>query len=123
MTTIIDTTIVTYHGAQRAKERQNLKNPRSVDKNVRLARARGKRAEDCASWERSFLIQESQDDCTAVAYQDFCYIFNSKGACVTLYPLPVWFGKKKAFHGKERIRNYRRFCRDYTDFTMREILN
>ena len=123
MNTAIDTTIVTFHGAQRAKERQNLKNPRSIEKNMQLALQRGKRAEDFSSWERNFLSTEAKNNCTAVAYNNFCYIFSADDACVTLYPLPVWFGKKKRFHGKERIRNYKQYCRNNADFTMREFLS
>lgn len=122
MNTMIDTSIVTVHGARRAKERHNLKNWRSVEKNVQLAIRRGKRAEDCTSWEREFLSTIARDDCTAIAYNNFCYIFSADGACVTLYPLPVWFGKKKAFNGKERIRNYRSYCRHNTDFFMGDMV-
>lgn len=123
MNTMINTSIVTVHGAIRAKERQNLKNIRSVEKNVQLAIQRGKRAEDCTSWERSFLAQEAREGYTAVAYNSFCYIFGDGGSCITMYPLPAWFGKKKAFDGKERIRNYKRYYRFHTAYDMSGILN
>lgn len=121
MNMTIDTTIVTIHGAQRAKERRNVKNIRSAEKNISLAVQRGKRAEDCSSWERNFLAATSRDDCTAVAYNNFCYIFSSDDVCITLYPLPAWFGKKKRFDGKERIRNYKRYCRNNDCFCCRDI--
>ena len=112
----IDTTIVTIHGVSRAKERCNVKNVRSAEKNVTLAVQRGKRAEDCTSWEREYLSKEAHDDCMAIAYNNFCYIVNPAGACVTLSPLPSWFGKKKHFDGKERIRNYKKYCRNNSRF-------
>jgi hypothetical protein len=112
----IDTTIVTIHGASRAKERCNVKNVRSAEKNVTLAIQRGKRAADCTSWERAYLESEAYDDCIAVAYNNFCYIFNPSGVCVTIYQLPAWFGKKKHFNGKERIRNYKKYCRSNRSF-------
>ena len=112
----IDTTIVTIHGVCRAKDRCNVKNIRSAEKNVALAIQRGKRAEDLTSWEREYLSKEAHDDCTAIAYNNFCYIVNPAGVCVTLYPLPSWFGKKKHFDGKERIRNYKKYCRNNSRF-------
>ena len=109
----IDTTIVTVHGVSRAKERCNVKNVRSAEKNVTLAIQRGKRADDCTSWERTYLENEAHDDCVAVAYNNFCYIINPAGVCVTIYQLPAWFGKKKHFNGKERIRNFKKYNRNY----------
>ena len=117
----IDTTIVTVHGVSRAKERCNVKNVRSAEKNIMLALQRGKRAEDLTSWERAYLSKEAHDDCTAIAYNNFCYIVNPAGVCVTLYPLPSWFGKKKHFNGKDRIRNYRQYCRNIVTFDTREL--
>lgn len=112
----IDTTIVTIHGVSRAKERRKVKNVRSAEKNVTMAIQRGKRAEDCTSWERAYLSNEAYDNCVAIAYNNFCYIVNTAGVCVTLYPLPIWFGKKKHFNGKERIRDYKQYCRNNMDF-------
>ena len=63
--------------------------------------------------ERSFLEGECKYGNTAIAYNNFCYIFSAEGVCVTLYPLPVWFGKKKQFNGKEKVRNpkkYTKYC-------------
>lgn len=122
MNTIINTGVVTTHGIQRAKERQNLKNIRSVEKTVQLAIQRGRRAEDCTSWERNYLSKECRNGCTAVAYNNFCYIINDTGICVTIYPLPAWFDKKKAFNGKERIRNFKRYYRHNADFYMQGIV-
>lgn len=123
MKTTIDTTVVTVHGVSRAKDRCNVKNVRSAEKNVTLAIQRGKRAEDLTSWEREYLRKEAHDDCTAIAYNNFCYIVNASGACVTLYPLPAWFGKKKHFNGKERIRNYKQYCRNNSSYGIRELIS
>lgn len=108
----VDTSIATIHGVDRMKDRCNMKNQRSAVKSIRLALMRGKRAEDCTSWERSYLSNEAYADCVAIAYNGFCYIINSKGQCVTVYPLPAWFGKKKHFDGKERIRDYKKYCKN-----------
>lgn len=109
--TYINYDIATHHGAQRVKERRNLKNSRAIEKQFILAVQRGKTAKDFTSWERNYLTNKAYDDCTTVAYNDFCYIFNSAGACVTLTPLPDWFGKKKHFDGKERIRDYKKYSK------------
>ena len=101
----------TLHSIDRAMERCSLKNQRSAEKNISRAIQRGKRAEDCTSWERSYLSKEAHDNCTAVVYNSFCYIINESGLCVTIYPLPAWFGKKKHFDGKERIRDYKKYCK------------
>ena len=119
----IDTTIVTVHGVSRAKERCNLKNVRSTEKNVALAIQRGKRAEDCTSWERAYLSKEAYDGCTAIAYNNFCYIFNADDVCVTIHALPSWFGKKKHFDGKERIRNFKQYCRNHMAFDTCEMMS
>lgn len=112
----IDTSIATMHGVDRIKERCNLKNQRSAVKSIKLALKRGKRAEDFTSWERDYLSKEAYGDCFAIAYNSFCYIVNSQGSCVTVYPLPAWFGKKKHFDGKERIRDYKKYCKNNTGY-------
>lgn len=101
----------TVHSIERAKERAGLSEKRA-SKMIKLAIERGKRAEDFTSWERDFLIREPSDNCIAVAYNNYCYIVNEEGFCVTLYPLPEWFGKKKHFNGKERIRNMKVYSRN-----------
>ena len=108
---MIDTTITTIHGVQRAKERCNLKSIRAAEKQIALALTRGKVAEDFTSWEQDYLRNEAYDGCVAVAYNNFCYIINTDGRCVTLHALPNWFGRKKHFDGKDRIRNPKRYAK------------
>lgn len=118
---MFDTTITTYHGVQRAKERCNLKSDKAAEKQISLALSRGKRAQDFTSWERNYLENEAHDNCIAIAYNNFCYIVNSNGICVTLHPLPSWFGKKKQFNGKERIRNAKQYSRHHAAFDCHEM--
>ena len=117
MTTTINYT--TCHSIDRAKERARL-NERKATKMIEYALKRGKSANDFNSMERSYLEKEGQGGCTAIAYNNFCYIVNENGFCVTLYPLPVWFGKKKRFDGKEKIRNPKKYSKNY-DFQSREF--
>lgn len=100
----------TVHCLDRAKERAGF-NERKAEKMIELALKRGKRAQDFSSWEHDYLCAEACDECIAVAYNGYCYIINPEGFCITLYPLPAWFGKKKHFNGKERIRDYKKYCK------------
>ena len=107
--------VSTVHSLRRAKERCGIKNHHTAKRNIDMALIRGRKAEDCTSWERSYLEQECCGNCTAIAYNNFCYIVNEYGVCVTVYALPQWFGKKKHFDGKERIRNYKKYWRCNAD--------
>ena len=102
----------TIHSLERAKERIGC-NKKNAEKQIERALVRGKKADDFTSWEKSFLQGESSETTTAIAYNNYCYIVSSDGMCVTLYPLPVWFGKKKHFDGKEKIRNMKVYARNY----------
>lgn len=102
----------TLHSLERMKDRCNVKNAKAAERIVRLALERGKSADDFTSWERSYLDAEGRNHCRAIAYKDHCYIVNEENICVTVYRLPAWFGKKKHFNGKERIRNLKKYCRN-----------
>lgn len=98
----------TKHSVERMKDRLGV-NERKAEKRIADTIERGLTAEAFSSWERSFLAKEAHGDCTALAYNGYCYIVNADKICVTLYPLPVWFGKKKHFDGKEKIRNFKKY--------------
>lgn len=100
----------TIHCIERAKERTGT-NERKAYKMISLALERGKTSEDFTSWERDYLQNEAANNCVALAYNGYCYIVNEDGFCITLYKLPSWFGKKKHFNGKERIRDYKKYCK------------
>ena len=106
--------VASLHGIRRVRERCGVKNNAAAEMNIMRAIARGKCAEDFSSWEHTYLKSEAHDGCIAIAYNGFCYIVNSKGICVTVHTLPQWFGKKRAFRGKERIRDRKRYLR-YND--------
>ena len=103
--------MTTIHSLDRAKERLGM-NKKVAIKQIRLALERGKTSEEFSSWERNFLGKEAYDGCKAIAYNGYCYIFNDMDICVTMYPLPVWFGKKKHFDGKNRIKNYKSYSKN-----------
>jgi len=111
---MLTTSHATIHSLDRAKERIGC-NEKAADKQFRLAIERGKTYEDFTSWEQKYLAKEAYDGCVAVAYNGYCYIVNELGFCVTVYQLPAWFGKKKHFNGKERIRNMKSYARNNSD--------
>ena len=106
MSTVFST--ATYHSLERAKERAGL-SEKKASKMITTALKKGKRADDFNSMEKSYLEREAHNNCIAIAFNGFCYIVNSDGFCVTLYKLPSWFGKKKKFDGKEKIRNHKKY--------------
>ena len=100
----------TIHCINRAKERAGV-NEKRAERMVALAMERGKTADAFTSWERSYLKGEETEEYIAVAFAGYCYLISYTGHCVTMYPLPSWFGKKKHFDGKERIRDYKKYCK------------
>lgn len=98
----------TKHSIERMKDRLGI-NERKAEKRITDAITRGSKANAFSSWERSFLENEAHDGYTAIAYNGYCYIVSSDNVCITLYPLPAWFGKKKHFDGKEKIRNFKKY--------------
>ena len=105
-------TKATYHSIERAKERFS-KNEKTATKNIRLALERGKKATNFASKEREYLENVAKGDVVALAYNNFCYIVNENGFCVTMYALPEWFGKKRFYDRKKPIRNVKAYSRNY----------
>ncbi len=101
----------TNHFIDRAKERAGI-NEKKAERMISLALERGKTSEDFTSWEREYLKREEHDNCIAIAYAGFCYIFTYQRDCLTVYQLPTWFGKKKHYNGKERIRDYKKYCKN-----------
>ena len=105
----------TYHSIERSKERLGL-NERRAEKTIQLAIERGKFYDDFdSSRERKFLEQHTDSNAYAVAYNGFCYIISNTGFCITLYELPVWFGKKKRYEGKTKIKDYKKYTQNYMD--------
>ena len=108
----------TYHSIQRANERTRY-NGKSAIRFISNGIERGKTANDFTQSERKYLLDKQHDNCIAKAYNGFCLIINEVGECVTIYPLPEWFGKKRYYKEKSRIRNAKRYfksCAAYAAF-------
>ncbi len=100
------------HAIERSKERLN-QNSKQAMRQIKLALERGKSAKDCTgSIEKKFLLDRCNISAYAVAYNGCCYIFeNRTDRVVTVYSLPGWWGKKKHYKGKERIRKAKTYYR------------
>ena len=103
--------MTTRHSIQRAHERLGL-NEKRAQRVIALAYTRGKRLGDYRGSDFRYLRSLCEEGHEAVVYQDAIYIFSPDGVCVTLYPTPRWFGTRRNYDGKERIRNVRRFFRE-----------
>ena len=95
------------HSIGRAKERAGLSRKRA-EKMMNLARERGLGFEDCRwSIDRMFLLYRTNEVAVALALNGHCFKFKRGTAdCLTMYPLPKHFGKKKTFYGNNRISKY-----------------
>lgn len=98
----------TKHSVERAKERTPY-NGKTAVRFVENGIARGKTAKDFRQKEREYLENCAYNNCVAKAYNGFCLIISDTGNCVTIYRLPEWFGKKRYFDGKQRVRNAKKY--------------
>ena len=100
----------TLHSLRRAKERAGLSR-KKAEKMMSLARERGIGFEDCKwSLDRTYLIQKSDAGKKALAYNGFCFIFDvDTYECITMFPLPKCFGKKKTFYSESRRKQSARY--------------
>ena len=108
---------MTYHCLERAKERAGLSVNAALnlfDKAVRY----GIGADEFPANERNYLKSKEGNGMQAIFYGEYIFILNDEGRCVTMYRAPGWFGKKSNFHGKEQIKNKKRFARFHKDILL-----
>lgn len=113
---MLNTSKATLHSIERAKERIGL-NEKKAHRKINLALERGKDSTKFSSYEKKYLERISKNDCKAIAYDNFCYIVNHEGFCVTIIPLPDWFEKKKNFDGKTTIKNQKKYVNYYERYS------
>ena len=99
----------TIHSIQRANERTRYSG-RAAERFIQNGITRGKAAEDFSQNESAYLTGLARDNCVAKAYNGYCLIISERGDCVTLYELPEWFGRKRLYDSKTRIRNPKRYA-------------
>lgn len=103
---------LTAHATERISQRFGCR-AAAAQRLVERAFRNGSGKEQFGSFERRYLQKrEDKEDCIVRLYNGACFIFNKEGVCVTAYDVPGWFGKKRYFIGKERIRDCRKYlCR------------
>lgn len=109
LTNIPNNPTLTIHCVERINERQSIKSNARAMRKVQKAVERGSGAECFHSWERKYMENRKKGNCSPIAYDQFCYIISEDGVCVTLFPLPKNFGRRKHFDGKEKIRNVKKY--------------
>lgn len=106
---IQDNPSMTIHSVERVCERQNIKSKAKAMRKIQKALERGSGAECFQSWERKYMEEKKKGNCSPIAYDQYCYIVSEDGICVTVFSLPKYFGKRKHFDGKEKIRNVKKY--------------
>ena len=102
-----------YHSIIRMDERQGMKEEKAK-RQIKNAILRGKRASDFSSWEHNYLAKLCPPGTYPIAYDGWVYIVTDEGVCITTHDLPRWFGKKKRFDGKQKIKNAKKYFNYYT---------
>ena len=108
--------MVTEHSLKRAKQRIGI-NKKYAERQIRLARERGKRADQFKSLEKKYLSRTVYEECEPIVYDGYCYLFSNEGNCITIYPLPNWFGKKKHYDGKTKIKKIKTYYKNNYEIT------
>ena len=102
---------ITEHSVERAMERLGLER-KAAERFLLNGIERGKTYESYSGKERRFLETHAKGDClSSIAYNGYCFVVSDDLVCLTVYPLPEWFGKKVFYDHKERIRNAKKYIR------------
>lgn len=105
--------IVSAHAQERISERMGFRSATAI-RIAENALNRGKSSSDLPFREAAYLQrQENKEGCIARFYNGCCFIFNSEGACITVYLAPKWFGKRTHYVKKERVRDYKKYAQRY----------
>ena len=102
-----------YHSIERTVERAGL-NRKAAVRLIENARIKGKKSWEFGRCEREYLQKKEGENRQMVIYAGYCFLFDEQDVCITMYSVPVWFGKSK-YQGKEKLRNPRKYCRRYSN--------
>lgn len=105
---------MTYHSIMRTKERAGMNELSSI-RMIGRAKVRGKEANCFPAKERKYLEAKAPQGKHALYYSGFCFIFDQEYICITMFPVPIWFGKKMNYWGKEEIQHPRKYMRNNLD--------
>lgn len=96
--------MTTFHAIQRTKERAGYNHAGST-RFIENAIMRGKGIEEFGSIEREYLkYEERKQGCKVLVYNSYCFIISNEGICITMFKLPIWFGRKRRNTGRKYSR-------------------
>ena len=104
----------TYHSIVRTSQRAGL-NRKSATRMIENARVRGLGSSYFGGDEKEYLQRKMPEGGRSVVYAGYCFIFNDSDLCITMFSVPVWFGKRK-YDGKKRLRKPRKYILKYSDY-------
>ncbi len=102
---------MTYHSIIRTEQRAKV-NEEAAIRMINRAKARGKKANSFPAMERNYLRQKETKGMHVLYYSGFCFVFNEKFNCVTMFHVPTWFGKTMHYCGKEKIQYPKKYIRN-----------
>lgn len=111
--------MTTLHSMERIHQRLGL-NGQRASAFLEAGIAKGKTSEAFRRVdERRYLEEKCGENIIAKVYQGYCLIVDTEwDACITIYKLPEWFGKKQHYYGKEKLRNPAKYLRNYAPLAM-----
>ena len=105
----------TTHSVERVMERGD-RSLKEAIVDINRAWYEGSRGEEFGGREREYLEGRTSDRIYPIVFRRNVYLFDNDGNCVTMYPVPKWFGrelKQKAV--KPRKLDIRRYLMEYDE--------
>jgi hypothetical protein len=107
--------MTTFHALMRAEERAGLRK-KYAKRLIANAISHGREADNFAGKERNYLLRKGKADGGRVlVHGEYCFIVRDGDRCVTMYPVPDWFEKRRN-GGKRPIISGNNFTRLWTSF-------
>ena len=97
----------TYHSIERTSQRAGL-NKKSAIRMIENARIKGLSSSCFGGDEKEYLQKKKPEGGRSVVYAGYCFIFNDNDLCITMFSVPIWFGKRR-YAGKKRLKNPRKY--------------
>ncbi len=101
------------HSIQRTIERAGLSKKAAI-RMIENAWIKGRDSQEFGRREREYLQGKETKGRRMLIYAGYCFLFDEDSVCITMYAVPVWFGKKQ-YQGKMEIKNPRRYYRRYSE--------
>ena len=99
---------MTYHSILRTAERANL-NQQSAIRMIERAKECGKKSEQFPADERNYMKRLETEGKTVLYHAGYCFVLGDDFICITMFPVPKWFGKKTKHCGKTYVRRPKKY--------------